>query len=241
MPAKAGFSGATKMQELAGSGSPPATAASPASSSQNWPPPAPGAGPAIAVQGDPVAPACQPVFAFENRAAGNCRRLGQLAEKRGRHRIGGEFPVPVAVAGRVKHLPLGRHVPGAGIPAVAQRKPPDARLPGDDRPIGRIGVGVMHRAVAEFVLPEHAATGDDHLERIGLVEVRPGYRARPLLDQEGHRVQRIVGRRVLARRQGVAVGADIGGVPAGRRLASACAPGEDAVGAAEPGPSPYQL
>ncbi len=42
-----------------------------------------------------------------------------------------------------------------------------------------------------------------------------------LLDQEGHRVQPIVGRRLLVRRQGVAVGADIGGVPAGRRRASA--------------------
>jgi hypothetical protein len=49
-----------------------------------------------------------------------------------------------------------------------------------------------------------------------LVEVRPGDGARTLLDQEGHRVQRIVGRRLLVRRQGVAVGADIGGVPAGR-------------------------
>jgi hypothetical protein len=40
-----------KMQELAVNGSPPSTAASPASTSQNWPPPALGAGPAIAVQG----------------------------------------------------------------------------------------------------------------------------------------------------------------------------------------------
>src|SRR5262245_62958898 len=50
-PAKAGSSGPTKMQELAGNGAPPATAASPASTSQNWPPPAFGAGPAIAVEG----------------------------------------------------------------------------------------------------------------------------------------------------------------------------------------------
>jgi hypothetical protein len=49
--------------------------------------------------------------------------------------------------------------------------------------------------------------------------------AQTLLDQEGHRVQRIVGRR-----QGVAVGTDKGGVPAGQRLASASAAGEDAVG-----------
>jgi len=73
----------------------------------------------------------------------------------------------------------------------------------------------MHRAVAEFMVAEHAATGNDHLELVGLVEVRPGDGARTLLDQEGHRVQRIVGRRLLARRQGVAVGTDIGGVPAG--------------------------
>src|SRR3954454_15086224 len=50
-PVKAGSSGPTKVQELAGSGSPPSTAASPASTSQNWPPPALGALPAIAVQG----------------------------------------------------------------------------------------------------------------------------------------------------------------------------------------------
>src|ERR1700676_1709027 len=56
-----------------------------------------------------------------------------------------------------------------------------------------------------------------------------------LLDQEGHRVQRIVGRRILVRRQGVAVGADIGGVPAGRRLASAGAAGENAVGGQDHG------
>jgi hypothetical protein len=73
----------------------------------------------------------------------------------------------------------------------------------------------MHRAVAEFMVAEHAATGNDHLELVGLVEVRPGDGARTLLDQEGHRVQRIVGRRLLARRQGVAVGTDIDGVPAG--------------------------
>src|SRR5215469_6224495 len=54
----------------------------------------------------PVAPARQPVFRFENRAAGNGRRLTQLAEKRRRHRLGGEFPVLVAVAGRIKHLPF---------------------------------------------------------------------------------------------------------------------------------------
>ena len=87
----------------------------------------------------------------------------------------------------------------------------------------------MHRAVAEFMVPEHAATGNDHLELVCLVEVRPDDGARTLLDQEGHGVQRIVGRRLLIRRQGVAVGADIGGVPAGRRLASAGAAGEDAV------------
>src|SRR5437016_9368424 len=50
-PAKAGSSGPTKMQELAGNGSPPSTAASPASTSQNWPPPVLGAPPVIAVQG----------------------------------------------------------------------------------------------------------------------------------------------------------------------------------------------
>jgi hypothetical protein len=50
-PAKAGSFGPTKMQELAGNGSTPSTAASPASTSQNWPPPALGACPAIAVQG----------------------------------------------------------------------------------------------------------------------------------------------------------------------------------------------
>jgi sulfopyruvate decarboxylase TPP-binding subunit len=38
-------------EELAGNGSPPSTAASPASTSQNWPPPALGARPAIVVQG----------------------------------------------------------------------------------------------------------------------------------------------------------------------------------------------
>jgi hypothetical protein len=48
-------------------------------------------------------------------------------------------------------------------------------------------------------------------------------------------VQRIVGRRLLVRRQGVAVGADIGGVPAGRRLASAGTAGEDAVGSQDHG------
>ena len=32
----------------------------------------------------------------------------------------------------------------------------------------------MHRAVAEFTVAEHAATGNDHLELVGLVEVRPG-------------------------------------------------------------------
>src|SRR6202030_4679725 len=47
-PATAGSSGPQKMQELAGNGSPPSTAASPASTSQNWPPPALGAGPTIA-------------------------------------------------------------------------------------------------------------------------------------------------------------------------------------------------
>src|SRR6478736_3698750 len=50
-PAKAGSCGPTKMQELAGNGSPPSTAASPASTSQNWPPPALGVRPAIVVQG----------------------------------------------------------------------------------------------------------------------------------------------------------------------------------------------
>jgi hypothetical protein len=39
------------MQEFAGNKSPPSTAASPASTSQNWPPPALGARPEIAVQG----------------------------------------------------------------------------------------------------------------------------------------------------------------------------------------------
>jgi hypothetical protein len=78
--------------------------------------------------------------------------------------------VLVAVAGRIKHLPLGRHIPGSGVPAVAQGEPPNARLPGDDRSIGRVGMGVMHRAVAEFMLPEHAATGNDHLELVCLVK-----------------------------------------------------------------------
>ena len=87
----------------------------------------------------------------------------------------------------------------------------------------------MHRAVADFIVAKLAATGDDHLELVSLVEVRPGDGVRMLLDQEGHRVQRIVGWRLLARRQGIAVGADIGGVPAGRRLAPAGAAGEDAV------------
>ena len=31
----------------------------------------------------------------------------------------------------------------------------------------------MHRTVAKFMLTEHAATRDDHLGLIGLVEVRP--------------------------------------------------------------------
>jgi len=93
----------------------------------------------------------------------------------------------------------------------------------------------MHRAVAEFMFAEHAATGNDHLELLGLVEMRPGNGAWALLDQEGHRVQRIVGRRLLVWRQGVAVGADIGGVPAGRGLASAGAAGEDAVGGQDDG------
>jgi hypothetical protein len=95
----------------------------------------------------------------------------------------------------------------------------------------------MHRAVAEFMVAEHAATGNDHLELVSLVEVRTGDGARTLLDQEGHRMQRIVGRRLLVWRQGVAVGADIGGVPAGRRLASARAAGEDAVGGRRGGAS----
>src|ERR1700730_4496823 len=99
----------------------------------------------------------------------------------------------------------------------------------------------MYRAVAEFMIAEHAATGNDHLELVGLVEVRPGDGARTLLDQEGHRVQRIVGRRILVRRQGVAVGADIGGVPAGRRLASAGAAGENAVGGQDHGGLPVLL
>jgi hypothetical protein len=90
------------------------------------------------------------------------------------------------------------------------------------------------------MVAEHAATGNDHLELVGLVEVRPGDGARTLLDQEGHRVQGIVGRRLLAR-QGVAVGADIGGVPAGRRLASAGAAGEDAVGDQDHGVLPLLL
>src|SRR5262249_42196038 len=128
----------------------------------------------------PVAPSRQPIFRFENRAAGNGRRLTQLAEKRRRHRLGGEFPVLVAVADRIKHVSLGRHIPGAGVRAVALGKPPNARLPGDDRPIGRVSIGVMHRAVAEFMVAEHAATGNDHLELVGLVEVRPGDGARTL-------------------------------------------------------------
>jgi len=49
------------------------------------------------------------------------------------------------------------------------------------------------------MVAEHAATGNDHLELVGLVGVRPGDGARPLLDQEGHRVQRIVGRGRLGR------------------------------------------
>ena len=65
------------------------------------------------------------------------------------------------------------------------------------------------------MIAEHAATGNDHLELVGLMEVRPGDGVRTLLDQKRHRVQRIVGRRLLARRQGVAAGTDIGGVPAG--------------------------
>jgi hypothetical protein len=85
------------------------------------------------------------------------------------------------------------------------------------------------------MVAEHAATGNDHLELVGLVEMRPGNGAWTLLDQEGHRVQRIVGRRLLVWRQGVAVGADIGGVPAGRGLASAGAAGEDAVGGQDHG------
>ena len=93
----------------------------------------------------------------------------------------------------------------------------------------------MHGTVAEFMVAEHAATGNDHLELVGLVEVRPGYGAWTLLDQEGHRVQRIVGRWLLVWRQGVAVGADIGGVPAGRGLAPAGAAGEDAVGGQDHG------
>jgi hypothetical protein len=93
----------------------------------------------------------------------------------------------------------------------------------------------MHRTVAEFMVAEHAATGNYHLELVGLVEVRPGDGARTLFDQEGHRVQRIIGRRLLARGQGVAIGADIGGVPAGRRLASAGAAREDAVGGQDHG------
>ena len=42
----------------------------------------------------------------------------------------------------------------------------------------------MHGAVAEFMIAEHAATGNDHLELVGLVEVWPGDGARTLLDQE---------------------------------------------------------
>src|ERR1700757_3008101 len=50
-PAKAGPSGPTKMQEWPGDRPPPSTALSPASTSQNWPPPELGVRPAIAVQG----------------------------------------------------------------------------------------------------------------------------------------------------------------------------------------------
>ena len=99
----------------------------------------------------------------------------------------------------------------------------------------------MHRAVAEFMVAEHAATGHDHLELVDLVERRPGDGARALLDQKGHRVQRIVGRRLLVRRQGIAVGADIRGVPAGRRLASAGAVGENAIGDQDHGHTPSLL
>src|SRR5690348_3842360 len=67
----------------------------------------------------------------------------------------------VAVAGGLEHLPLGRHIPGAGVPAVAQGEPPDARLPGDNRSIGRIGIGIMHRAIAEFMVTEPAAAGNE--------------------------------------------------------------------------------
>jgi hypothetical protein len=41
-----------------------------------------------------------------------------------------------------------------------------------------------------------AGFGNDHLELVGLVEVRSGDGARSLLDQEAHRVQRIVVRRL---------------------------------------------
>jgi hypothetical protein len=87
----------------------------------------------------------------------------------------------------------------------------------------------MHRTVTELMVAEHAATGNDHLKLVGLVEVRPGDGARPFSTRKAIGWQRIVGR-PLIRWQGVAVGADIGGVPAGRRLASAGAAGEDAVG-----------
>src|SRR5580658_3060394 len=100
----------------------------------------------------PVAPARQPIFRFENRAARNGRRLTQLAEKCRRHRLGGEFPVLLAIAGRIKNLPFGWHIPGAGVPAVAQGEPPNARLPGDDWSVGRVGVGVMHGTVAEVMV-----------------------------------------------------------------------------------------
>src|SRR5438105_15260214 len=125
------------MQELAGNGSPPSTAASPASTSQNWPPPALGARPAIAVPGYPVAPARQPIFRFEYRAAGNGRRLTQLAEKRRRHRLGGEFPVLVAISGRIKQLSLVRHIPSTGVTTLAQGEQPDTRRRLDYRSICR--------------------------------------------------------------------------------------------------------
>jgi hypothetical protein len=99
----------------------------------------------------------------------------------------------------------------------------------------------MYRPIAKFMVTEHAATGNDHLELVGLVEVRPGNGARALLDQEGHRVQRIAGRRLRIRRQSVTVGADIGGVPAGRRLAPTGAAGEDAVGGQDHGVLPLLL
>ena len=120
----------------------------------------------------------------------------------------------MAVARGAQLGAIVRHVLGARVPGVAQGEPGDALARRDDRAIGRIGVGVMDGDGAGVVQPKLAIAADHHLVLVGAVEMRLGDAARPLFDQKRHRVQRVLGRDRLVRFDGVAVGADKGGVPA---------------------------